>query len=105
MQIRNGESERKRAGSVNPDMNRSPQASIDKTAADSLSTAKDIILTMEKQHDEETKGYLAELKTLTKTLAKVRQEHSDLVAQCKELAAENAELSAAISAEEEERPA
>ena len=109
LQIRNGEAERKRAGSMNPEMNRSPQASIDGSAAstatiDTLSTAKDIILTMEKQHDVETKGYLDELKSLTKTLAKVRQEHSDLVAQCKELAAENAELSAAISAEEEEPP-
>ena len=66
--------------------------------SDPLSAARDIITDMEAKHDEETNQYLSELQGMSKTLTKVRRENEELVAQCKELEAENAELSAAVAA-------
>lgn len=62
----------------------------------SLETARDIVLEMEKNHAEQTSHYSDELKNMSKTLTKLRKENEDLIAQCKELQAENDELSMAL---------
>ena len=62
----------------------------------SLETARDIVVEMEKKHEEQTKQYSDELKNMSRTLSKLRKENEDLMAQCKELQAENDELSMAL---------
>ena len=75
-----------------------PAAAAKEDKSDPLSAARDIMTDMEAKHEEETKQYLSELQGMSKTLTKVRRENEELVAQCKELEAENAELSAAVAA-------